>query len=107
MFISFRQLTGLAGTKSLNIPMLTVLRRFSIVLTMLAEFHILNIRPSRGVQVAVFLMVSGALVAALGDLAFDLMGYTYIFLNDLFTAMNGVMSKQKMEEKELGLFGYG
>jgi len=88
--------------------MLTVLRRFSIVLTMLAEVYVLKVRPSKGVQFAVFLMVAGACVAAVGDLAFDLMGYSYIFLNDIFTAANGVLSKQKMEEKELGgMFGFG
>ena len=85
--------------------MLTVLRRFSIVMTMAAEYYILRVRPSGGVQVGVFLMVAGALVAASNDLAFDLSGYVYIFFNDLFTAMNGVLSKQKMEEKELGMFG--
>lgn len=97
--------TGLAGTKSLNLPMLTVIRRFSIVLTMLAELVLLNVKPSAGVQLGVFLMVAGALVAALNDLAFDPYGYCYTMLNNVFTAANGVVSKQKVEEKELGVFG--
>ena len=40
----------------------------------------------------------GALVAALGDLSFNLIGYIVIFFNDLFTALNGVILKRTSEE---------
>lgn len=47
-----------------SLPMFTVLRRFSILMTMIAEFYILGINPSVAVQVSVYTMIFGALVAA-------------------------------------------
>ena len=79
-------------------PMMVLLRRASILMTMLLEKVMLNSQPSKTVQLSVGLMLAGALVAALGDLSFNMMGYIVIFFNDLFTALNGVIMKRTAEE---------
>ena len=91
-------LTGLSATQNLSLPMMVLLRRASILMTMLLEKWMLNSQPSKTIQLSVGLMLSGALVAALGDLSFNMIGYIVIFFKDLFTALNGVIMKTTAEE---------
>lgn len=87
-------LCGLGSTKSLSIPMFTALRRFSILMTMVGEWYLLNNRPSSDIAISVALMVGGTLIASLYDLSFDMEGYTLVFFNNVFTALNGVYMKK-------------
>ncbi|KAI1900158.1 hypothetical protein AGOR_G00047130 [Albula goreensis] len=98
-------ITGLASTKKLSLPMFTVLRKFTIIMTMFLESQILRKTFPNRVVYSVFVIVFGALVAASSDLAFDIESYTFIFLNDLFTAASGVYTKKKLGKEGLGQYG--
>ncbi|KAK1334649.1 hypothetical protein QTO34_005657 [Cnephaeus nilssonii] len=85
--------------------MFTVLRKFTIPLTLLLETIILGKKYPLNIVISVFAIVLGAFIAAGSDLAFSLEGYVFVFLNDIFTAANGVYTKQKMDPQELGKYG--
>ncbi len=86
--------TGLGGTYALNLPMFTALRRFSIFMTMVGELIVLGTKPSNPIIFSVSMMVGGAFFAALYDFTFDFNGYVLLFLNNLFTALNGIWLKK-------------
>lgn len=98
-------ISGLDGTKHLNLPMFTVLRRFTILLTMFAEYFILRVVASNAIIISVIAMIGGAVVAAINDLAFDARGYTSVILNDCFTAGNNVYYKKMLQTKDIGRYG--
>lgn len=89
-------LCGLGGTQRISLPMFTVLRRFSIPITMGLEWLLLGVVASRQVQFSVFLMVAGAVLAGMADLSFNLVGYLFILFNNVCTALNGVVMKRTL-----------
>lgn len=97
---------GLGGTKELSLPMFTMLRRFSILMTMIAEYYVLHIVPNRSVKITVGMMIGGAVIAALNDLGYNFQGYVFVLLNNFLTAVNGVYTKKKLDpKKEMGKYG--
>ncbi|XP_010890772.1 UDP-N-acetylglucosamine/UDP-glucose/GDP-mannose transporter isoform X1 [Esox lucius] len=98
-------ITGLASTKNLSLPMFTVLRKFTILMTMIMEARILGKSFPNRLIYSVLAIVFGALVAASSDLAFDAESYLFILLNDVFTAASGVFTKKKLGVEGLGKYG--
>ena len=67
-------LFGLGSTKELSLPMLTALRRVTILMTMAGEYFTFKTKPSVPVQLSVYAMIFGSLLAAADDLGFSLIG---------------------------------
>ncbi|CAF0977127.1 unnamed protein product [Rotaria sordida] len=100
LFFFGNLLFGLAGTQAVSLPMFTVLRRFSIWLTMIGEQLILRQTQSLIAQASVYLMLIGAMIAASDDLTFNWSGYVFLIMNNLCTAAQGIVIKQKLINKE-------
>lgn len=96
---------GLGGTQALSLPMFAALRRFSILMTMILELKILGIRPTTTVQISVYSMVGGAVLAASDDLSFNLHGYLFVMITNSLTAANGVYMKKKLDTADMGKYG--
>lgn len=67
--------------------------------------NLCRVRPSIPVQISVYTMITGALIATSNDLAFNAEGYTLVTLNNFFTAANGVFIKKKLDSKDFGKYG--
>lgn len=85
--------------------MFAALRRFTILMVMLLEIYVLNIRPSNAVKFCVFGMVFGALIAAFDDLAFNLEGYLMVTISNVFSGLNGIYVKKTLTESDLSTYG--
>ena len=92
---------GLGSTKNLSLPMFTALRRFSILMTMWLEWYIIGNKPTKSVLITVGMMVGGAVIASMYDIAFDTWGYSMVFANNIFTALNGVFMKKALSSTNL------
>lgn len=66
---------------------------------MIAEQMFLGIKQPCISQGSVYLMLIGALIASSDDLTFNLFGYTFLMANNIFTAAQGVVMKQKLVSK--------
>ena len=87
---------GISASGALNVAMFSALRRISIAMTLFGQWYILKKKPSRGVIFSVVMMIFGAVVAAGDDLSFNLPGYLFIMLNNVFTAASQVETKRAM-----------
>jgi len=92
-------LCGLGATKTLNLPIFVLFRRFSIVMTMALESALLGKRFKMGVKLSVALMIIGALVVSFDHMSFNTYGICLILLNDIFTALQGVVLRKTLDEK--------
>ena len=96
MFYFLNLVFGLGATLKTNLPMFTVLRRFTLIFVALGQMYMFKQYESVAVNGTLVMMIAGALVAAYRDLSFDLVGYLYITLNNVVTAVNTLYVKKKL-----------
>ncbi|GLI68594.1 hypothetical protein VaNZ11_013064 [Volvox africanus] len=72
---------ALFGLKTLNIPMYNVLKRLTPMMILIVKAIIRKRWPRLEISLAVFLVVAGCVVAGIGDLSFDLMGYVFALMS--------------------------
>jgi len=96
-------LLGLLGTKLINVPMFTTLRRLTALFILLLDYWRTGSLPSLGVATSVTLLITGAIIAGYNDLYFDLVGYSVVVLNNLATT--GYLQQTKDIKEELSSFG--
>ncbi|KAG5183720.1 hypothetical protein JKP88DRAFT_163711 [Tribonema minus] len=87
-------ISGLGSTQHISIPMYTALRQLATIATMVLEQCLGMSAPSCAVHLCVGMMLGGALVAALSDLSMDGVGYTLIMVNNICSALYGVLVKR-------------
>mmetsp|Transcript_35068 Transcript_35068/g.66099 ORF Transcript_35068/g.66099 Transcript_35068/m.66099 type:complete len:367 (+) Transcript_35068:114-1214(+) len=90
---------SLGGTKHINMPMFVMLRRFTILFTMVAEFCVAGIKPSSDIVGSVVLLCFGAMVAVT-DFHASSFAVGMILVANLCQALSVVVSKMKMDVKE-------
>ncbi len=98
-------LTGLGALKYLNIPMFNALRRATTLLTMVGESWLLGARNTRTVQLTVWLMIGGAVLAGFYDFDFNGMGYILVAFNCMATAAYLLYIAQLGKSSGLNTFG--
>ncbi|KAH8867671.1 UDP-sugar transporter sqv-7 [Schistosoma japonicum] len=89
---------GIASTGSLSLPLFTALRRISNLFIMVGEYFLLGTKRSNSIHLSVIVMVIGAGIAAIGDITFDPVGYTYIFINNISTTGKALLTKSRLRD---------
>ncbi|KAK3244557.1 hypothetical protein CYMTET_30521 [Cymbomonas tetramitiformis] len=95
----FSTVLGLGGTKHVSMPMFVMLRRFTVLFTMIMEYFVAGIKPSPIIAACVGLLCLGAMVAC-SDFTASTEAVLMILTANLCQALTQVVSKQKLDVKE-------
>eukprot|EP00937_MAST-01D_sp_MAST-1D-sp2_P001940 g1940.t1 len=79
-------MTGLMSLGYVAIPMVTLFKNLTNVLTVTGDRYFFGQRVTAGVVLSLSLMLLGALLAAASDLSFSLVGYTWMTANCVVTS---------------------
>lgn len=97
--------TSFEAMRFLSVPMITVFKQISNMLTAGGEYAFFGKSVTPGVIVAFSVMISGALLAAANDLAFSFAGYAWQISNCVATSGYVLYLKHATQTIELSKFG--
>jgi len=101
--------TGFYTLRTVSVPMVTVFKNCTNLLTILGDLYFFDKRYSIGVWASLGLMILSALVGGATDLSFESTGYTWLVVNCLCTAaytlyLKGVLKRvEEVTAKSGGL----
>jgi len=91
-------LSGMIALTKVNIPMFLAIRRLASLAILLNNALFLGKQTSKTEVFAVSLISVGALIAGANDLNADFLGYFFIILNNVFTAIHFQLVKAESEK---------
>nr|XP_029120735.1 GDP-mannose transporter GONST1 isoform X2 [Elaeis guineensis] len=89
--------TGMYSLQYINVAMVTVLKNMTNILTAVGETYFFRKHQNEKVWAALFLMIVSALCGGITDLTFHAVGYTWQFMNCIFTASYSLILRWKMD----------
>ncbi|KAH3757062.1 GDP-mannose transporter [Pelomyxa schiedti] len=92
-------LTNTAALKFVSIPIVTVFKAFSTVVTALGDYFLFNQRLSIGIVGSLVLMVVSSVIAGLNDLEYNGWGYFWMTLNCISTSCYALYMRLAMKTK--------
>lgn len=97
---------SLLGLKTLNMPMYQVLKRMTPLIVLVVKAIVKRKLPRTDIILSVVVIVGGCIIAGMGDLSFDPMGYMFALLSCLvqagylllveFQAVDGISSSEML-----------
>jgi solute carrier family 35 protein len=78
---------SMASLRGVNLAMFTTLRRTTSAFTLVAEYFLTGERATRAVLGSITLVITGAIIAGLGDLQFNMWGYGLVLACNASTAV--------------------
>jgi len=97
--------SGSFALKMLSVPIVTIFKNVATATTALGDFVIFHQPISRGIVASVVLMVISSIVAGANDLAFDGIGYLWMFFNCASTAGYLLYMRHAMKQTSLDEWG--
>jgi len=90
---------ALVALNGMNVPMYNALRRCSPLASMILAYLVFTKKPTKKIFISIIIITSGAIIAAHGDLTFDLKAYVFGSFSVLLMALNLTMVQYNGSEK--------